>query len=304
MRSHPVWRVVRWIPLTLLLLVAGVLSAMLLRGGMLRVGAWFLVQELPPLLGLITLIVVGLYALGRRRLTRASGLTLVVALLSLLPALMIVWPLAYPASLAHTTPIATVRLPADGPLKVAWGGDRKEVNYHVIAPNQRWAYDLVVEPYFTGSETVTDYGCYGVPVLAPIAGEVVVAHDGEPDEVPGAVSNNVMAPLGNHVALQLETGTFLILAHLKPGSLLVKEGERVTEGQPLGACGNSGNTSEPHIHIHHQRQDPRTNAVLFAEGLPLYFRDHEGRPMPEGGYRVVDGTPVPTGDSVQHRGGK
>jgi hypothetical protein len=73
-------------------------------------------------------------------------------------------------------------------------------------------------------------------------------------------------------------------------------GQRVEEGQEIGQCGNSGNTSEPHIHIHHQRQDPPVVPLNFAEGLPLFFRDHDGAAMPEGGIRDIDGTPVPTWD--------
>jgi len=66
-----------------------------------------------------------------------------------------------------------------------------------------------VEPYLTGSAELTDYGCYGVPVVAPAAGYVVEAHDGEPDMTPGVSSNNTQAPEGNVVALKLETGTYL-----------------------------------------------------------------------------------------------
>ncbi len=128
------------------------------------------------------------------------------------------------------------------------------------------------------------------------------AHDGEPDMIPGAISNNVQMPTGNHIALKLETGTYLIIAHLKPGSVLVKAGDMVEEGQIIGQCGNSGNTSEPHIHIHHQRQDPNFYPVNFAEGLPLYFRDQTGAPMPEGGLRMEDGKPVAIGVTVQHIG--
>ena len=212
-------------------------------------------------------------------------------------------PVAFPMSLEKTTPSATVRLPADVPLKVAWGGDKIETNYHTVAPDQRWAYDFLVEPYVNGSDKLEDYGCYGIPVLAPISGLVTIAHDGEPDEVPGVVSNNYTAPTGNHVVIQLqETGTYLVIAHLKPGSVAVKAGETVEEGQVIGACGNSGNTSEPHIHIHHQRQDPAVFPLNFAEGLPLYFRDHNGNPMPVGGIKVDGETVTLIGDTVQHIG--
>jgi murein DD-endopeptidase MepM/ murein hydrolase activator NlpD len=131
---------------------------------------------------------------------------------------------------------------------------------------------------------------------------VVSAHDGEPDMTPGILSNNLEAPTGNHVFLQLETGTYLVIAHLKQGSLTVKTGETVQEGQIIGQCGNSGNTSEPHIHIHHQRQDPTVYPLNFAEGLPLYFRDHDGQRMPVGGVRIEGDKAIATGDLVRHIG--
>jgi hypothetical protein len=220
----------------------------------------------------------------------------------LLPAILLVRPVAFPASLENTGPEARIRVPADGPLKVGWGGDTLATNYHAATPDQRWAYDLLVEPYAHGSERLEDYGCYGIPVLAPISGLVTLAHDGEPDAVPGVISNNFLAPAGNHVVIKLETGTYLLIAHLKPGSILVKPGDTVTEGQKIGECGNSGNTSEPHIHIHHQRQDPAVFPINFAEGLPLYFRDHDGEPMPEGGIELDGDTVTLTGDTIQHLG--
>lgn len=296
------WRVGRWAPLAVMLLAAAILGGMMLLGGMVRVTAWYALQIVLPILGLVCLIAVVLYTLIRRRLNRGLIITGVVALACLSAAIMMVVPPTYPASLESTRPAATVRLPADVPLKVAWGGDTKQVNQHVVAPDQRWAYDLVVEPYFTGSSELTDYGCYGVPVLAPAAGVVVKAHDGEPDMTPGVASNNYQAPEGNVVVIKLETGTYLLLAHLKPGSVRVQVGDRVAEGQEIGQCGNSGNTSEPHIHIHHQRQDPNLYPLNFAEGLPLYFRDHDGPPMPEGGVRVENGQPVALGATVRHVG--
>lgn len=297
------WCILRWIPVTTILLAVVCLLVMILLGGMGKVMAWYLLQVIPPFLGLIFLIVVVLYTIVRRRLSKAVVITGLVSLLSLCPALLMVVPVAYPASIISAAPSATVRLPANVPLKVVWGGDRLEVNYHVVVPDQRWAYDFVVEPYFTGSAELTDYGCYGVPVVAPAAGYVVEAHDGELDMTPGVESNNAQAPEGNFIALKLEeTGTYLILAHLKPGSILVKAGEKVEEGQVIGQCGNSGNTSEPHIHIHHQRQDPTLYPINFAEGLPLYFRDHDGPPMPEGGVRVENGKPIAIGATVQHIG--
>lgn len=158
------------------------------------------------------------------------------------------------------------------------------------------------EALFHGSANLNDYGCYGVPVVAPAAGKVIQSRDSEPDMTPGAPSNNTTAPGGNFVAIQLDNGAYLLIAHLKSGSVRVKTGDAVEEGQQIGECGNSGNTSEPHIHIHLQRQDPDFYSPNFAEGLPLYFRDHDGPHMPQGGVKVEGDKPIATGDTVQHIG--
>ncbi len=67
------------------------------------------------------------------------------------------------------------------------------------------------------------------------------------------ISHVIPDPIGNTVIFGLETGTYLVIARLKPYSVLVRTGDGLTEGEQLGECDNSGNTSEPHIHIHHQR---------------------------------------------------
>jgi len=275
----------------------------MLQGGIKKVFAWYALQLALPALGLIFLVPLVIYAIVRRRMSRPVLITGAALLLSLLPAVLLVAPVTYPASLSSVTPSATVRLPADVPLKVFWGGDTKDVNQHVVVPDQRWAYDLGVEPYLHGSTKLEDYGCYGIDVLAPIGGEVVSAHDGEPDMTPGEISTDLEAITGNHVAIRIEeTGTYLVIAHLKLNSVAVQVGDHVNEGQVIGQCGNSGHTSEPHIHIHHQREDPNIFPVNFAEGLPLYFRDHDGKPMPEGGILIEGDTITAIGDTVQHTG--
>jgi hypothetical protein len=296
------WRILRGIPISVMTLTLGILLIMFLMEGMTRITAWYLLQSFPPILGLISFLALIIYAIVKRKFSRLFKVTVLVTILSLLPILLWFGIVAYPASLESTEPTATVRLPADEPLKVGWGGDSIETNHHAAAPDQRWAYDLLVEPYLTGSSNLEDYGCYGIPVVASASGVIIDAHDGEPDAIPGVVSNNFEAPTGNHVFIQLETGTYLVIAHLKPGSVSVAKGETVEEGQQIGECGNSGNTSEPHIHIHHQRQDPTVNPINFAEGLPLYFRDHDGPPMPVGGIRFENGNTIAIGDVVQHIG--
>lgn len=296
-------KVLPWLPTTIIVLLFVIGITVLLLDGIAGVAAWYLLQTLLPVIGFVFLLAIALYALIKRRFSRTMGLNMLVSAAALLPILMLLglWPVAYPANRQRTEPAATVRLPADVPLKVGWGGDDVRMNYHASSPDQRWAYDFLVEPYLTGSTELSDYGCYGVPVVAPTAGRITAAHDGEPEQVPGQISNNYTAPLGNHVVIELPTGTYLLIAHMRQGSVAVQVGDMVEEGQPLGECGNSGNTSEPHIHIHHQLQDPADFPVNFANGLPLYFRDHDGPPMPEGGISVENGEIVATGVVVQHQ---
>jgi hypothetical protein len=301
-RSGSVWRILRWVPFGLMVIFLLVLLGMMLAGGMMRISGWYLLQLIPPFLGAIMLITIVIYAILKKRVSRPLMWTGIVSLVSLLPLILWFAPVAYPSSLEKASPAATVRLPSNLPLRVAWGGDSIKTNYHAVAPDQRWAYDLVIEPYFSGSSKLEDYGCYGTPVVAPIGGRVVSAHDGEPDEIPGVVSNNFEAPTGNHVVILMETNTYLVIAHLKNGSVLVEKDDIVVEGQEIGQCGNSGNTSEPHIHIHHQRQDPTVFPINFAEGLPLYFRDHDGQSMPVGGVRFESDVPFAEGDVIRHIG--
>lgn len=293
----------RFVPLGIILVAAIILGAMFLVGGMAKMSAWYAMQFILPVTGLIGLIYSITRAIIIKRLDRLVLITGTISLLGISTVSMMFTLPTFPASLEHTSPSATVRLPANGPLRVAWGGDTKDVNQHVVVPDQRWAYDFVIEPYFTGSSNLNDYGCYGVEVVAPASGLITTAHDGEPDQVPGIPSNNIVAPTGNHIVIKLdETGTYLEIAHLMPGSVTVITGQQVEEGQVIGKCGNSGNTSEPHIHIHHQRQNPSEYPINFAEGLPLYFRDHDGIPMPLGGFTIIGGMPVATGDIVTHLG--
>ena len=278
--------------------------SMFLSGAMPAVWGWLLLLTAGVLLAPLSLLVLIVHAIRKRRFSRPMWATLALAIVALWPGLWNVgWlTITFPYSLEDSKPSATVRLPSNEELRVGWGGDRVATNQHAAVPDQRWAYDLLIEPAAHGSTSLQDYGCYGTPVVAPVAGHVHHAADGSPDHTPSEPSNDLENPLGNTVVLRLETGTYLIIAHLKSGSVQVETGDEVDEGAPIGACGNSGNTSEPHIHIHHQRQDPRVYPVNIAEGLPLYFRDHDGPAMPEGGLDVdsATGDIVLTGAVVQH----
>jgi hypothetical protein len=296
------WITAWWPPLALAVLLFSHAGALAI-GGRVRIAAWLHVLTDIPLAGAVFFVGAVVRMAWKRRVTKAIGATLVLSLIAIAPItwLLRLWPVAFPADIDSTVPTLEIRVPTDEPMRVAWGGNSAATNYHAMTPDQRWAYDLVVEPYFTGSAKLTDYGCFGVAVVAPTSGEVVQALDGEPDVEPGPPANPT-APYGNHVVIEPGAGGHLIIAHLKAGSVAVGSGDRVEEGQVIGACGNSGNTSEPHVHVHYQWEHPREVEMNFARGLPLYFRDHGGSPMPTGGFRREGDRLVALGEVIQHEG--
>jgi hypothetical protein len=208
----------------------------------------------------------------------------------------------YPSSHDDAPSEVRFRLPLDGPVRVAWGGATPDVNYHVVAPDQRWAYDLLVTKDGTthtgDGDGLEDYYCYGMSVRAPVDG-VIRATYTDAREMPVGTLGGTPAG-GNQVVIDVAAGQFLFLCHLQPGSIKVKEGDRVHQGDVVGLVGNSGNTSEPHLHVHLQ-DTPR---LRLGEAVPLYFHDYRvgdhfvERGMPTGGY----GRNGFTGDIVTHAG--
>lgn len=128
---------------------------------------------------------------------------------------------------------------------------------------------------------------FGEPILAPAPGTVVVAHDGEPDHearrsqlalLPYALGQarrvraGAAAVAGNHVVIALGAmGPFVLLAHLRRGSVCVRAGQVVASADRLGECGNSGNSTQPHVHV----QVTDSTHWPTAKGLPLAFRRPE-----------------------------
>ncbi len=189
---------------------------------------------------------------------------------------------------------AILRLPFDGKWWVFWGGDDLQHNYHLVAPDQRHAYDFVVKQngstHKGDGKSVVDYYAFGRTLLAPADGTVVEADNSVPDNKSGVMNTSQI--YGNHVVIDLGNGEFAVMCHFKQGSITVKKGDRVKSGQQIGLCGNSGNSSEPHIHIHLQ---DRAKLGGGAFGLPAPFSNFltDGKP-------VRLGTPV-RGQFVENR---
>ncbi|MBU3146287.1 M23 family metallopeptidase [Clostridium sp. CF012] len=234
------------------------------------------------ILVLINLILLIICLVKKKRVIhKAIALLLSIFLASPILILFDALQLEYPADIDKVKPSITVTWPLKEKTTVGWGGDTIETNLpHAKWASERWAYDLVMEPKNIGSKNLRDYGIYDKEVIAPVSGTIVAAYDKENDILPN--TEKFLSIEGNHVYIKIDkTGTFLLLNHLKKDSVLVKVGDHVNDGDSIGSVGNSGSTSEPHLHIHHQRQDPtKTIYPIFAEGLPLYFKDTDGKPMP------------------------
>lgn len=279
-----------WKKYVLVILVAFLLtswSIVYLAKGVISVIGWWSIQAF-SIVALFILIGVTLLIVWKGIFRqRIDGALLFIVIFSIIGAWPLGWfanigRLAYPADVHSTSPKVVVRFPLNERALIGWGGDRLETNYHVIKPNERWAYDILIPPAEVKSSKLEDYGIYGAKVMAPATGTVVSINNDEKDVEPG--SDDFQSMAGNHIYIRLdESGTYLILAHLKQGSIKVKEGQHVNEGEFLAQVGNSGSSSEPHLHIHHQRQDPSKVSMFLAEGLPLYFQTEKGAMMPERG---------------------
>ncbi|WP_332777612.1 M23 family metallopeptidase [Polaromonas sp.] len=93
---------------------------------------------------------------------------------------------------------------------------------------------------------------YGLNAIAVADAKVASVLDGLPERVANALPTDTTMQnvTGNHVILQLANGQYAFYAHLQPGSLKVRVGDRVKRGQVLALLGNSGNTTGPHLHFH------------------------------------------------------
>ncbi|MBN1359304.1 MAG: peptidoglycan DD-metalloendopeptidase family protein [Sedimentisphaerales bacterium] len=174
-----------------------------------------------------------------------------------------------PAPERNTVPL---RLPFEGLWFVFWGGDTRDLNQHHDTPNQRHAFDFLAvdeagKSHAGEGKANEDYYAFGRKILAPADGVVTDVIEGVRDNRPASM--NPYSGLGNAVFIRHAEHEISVLAHFKLGSITVKVGEKVKAGQGLGLCGNSGNSSEPHLHYHLQN----TPVMQDATGIKCSFSD-------------------------------
>lgn len=159
--------------------------------------------------------------------------------------------------------------------------DLVPVNEHLRSAPRTWRGLVAAEPpeIFVG---------FGRPILAPVTGIIELVHDGEPDHearrsqlalVPYMLGQSQRARLGapglagNHLVIATGSGgPYVLLAHLQRGSVQVQAGQAVSVGAPVARCGNSGNSTEPHLHL----QVSDSTDWTSARGLPFVFRRGDG----------------------------
>lgn len=161
-------------------------------------------------------------------------------------------------------------LPFKGTWLVFWGGDTRKLNTHHDFPNQRFAFDFVgvneEDKTHKGEGLVNeDYYAFEREILAPADGVVTDVIRGVRDNLPGSM--NQFSALGNTVVIEHRPHEVSVLAHLQLGNIRVKVGDKVKRGQVIGLCGNSGNSSEPHLHYHLQN----TPIIQAGTGIKVRF---------------------------------
>lgn len=130
---------------------------------------------------------------------------------------------------------------------------------------------------YSGKRDNNNYYIFGQTVYAPASGKVVKINNEYEDNIPGKMSFNIqdlkankdLFP-GNCVVIDHLNGEYSFLVHLKKGSVMVREGDMVTQGQPVGQVGNSGSSMYPHLH--YQLSDGPD--YINSNGLPVYFYNY------------------------------
>ncbi|ALX49696.1 M23 family metallopeptidase [Lentibacillus amyloliquefaciens] len=155
----------------------------------------------------------------------------------------------------------------EGTYYIGHGGSSTQLNYHNTYEPQAYAVDIVALNNFgfrangLYPKDLEKYEIYSHTLYAPCSGEVVESGDGRPDMTPPEMDSE--NPFGNYVGIGCkETKADVYIAHMQENSVAVDKGDTIQEGQPIGAVGNSGNTSEPHLHIHAEKD---------SVGVPITF---------------------------------
>lgn len=170
-------------------------------------------------------------------------------------------------------------LPFRGRWRVGNGGSRKENSHSWEIFTQRYAYDFIIydstgSSYKNNGLRLEDYYCFEKEILSPADGEIInVSNKIKDYKSVGDFSLDwrVKDFRGNFVIIKHHDKEYSFIAHFKLDSIKVTKGDKVRQGQVIGLCGNSGHSTEPHIHFHLQDSEN----FWVATGLPIKFKKFE-----------------------------
>ena len=165
-------------------------------------------------------------------------------------------------------------LPFDGKWTVINGGVDKSLSHAWGIATQRYAYDFFIvdndgKSLDGDNQSLQSYYCYGKDVLAPADGEVVkISNKHKDSRVNGKKAYcDTWDIRGNFIVMKHAEHEYSLIAHLMPDSISVNIGDMVKQGTLIAKCGNSGNTSQPHIHFQIQTGE----SFFISAGLPVAF---------------------------------
>ncbi|MFN7312296.1 MAG: urea transporter [Bacteroidota bacterium] len=145
-------------------------------------------------------------------------------------------------------------------------GEWKHALDFVVADETKHTYKLP-------GKSVTDFYCYGLPVLAPASGYVTTVIDGIDDNEVGDI--DIRQNWGNVVVIKHADGFYSKLTHLKKDSITVRLNDYVSQGSIIGYCGSSGRSPEPHLHFQTQLT-PFVGSATFPYPIAYYIRNNNG----------------------------
>jgi hypothetical protein len=181
---------------------------------------------------------------------------------------------------------AKLRLPFNGTWIVVQGGRSVYDNGFAATEDNRYAVSFMAlkdgMAYENDGRKNTDYYCYGQPVLAPAGGAVIQAAGNATDHPPGRVPE--VQSRGNYVVIAHGNSEFSMIPYLKAGSLKVRNGQHVKQGDVIGACGNSGSSFAPHVEYSLQN----TRGFPLPKTMPAQFVNY-----------TADGKAIPIGEPLR-----
>ncbi|MCI2229950.1 peptidoglycan DD-metalloendopeptidase family protein [Polaribacter sp. MSW13] len=177
--------------------------------------------------------------------------------------------------------LSKLSLPFDSVWYTHWGGNTYENNYHIKSIQQQGAFDFSIKnnkgkTYKNKGFNNSDYFSWGRNILSPCDGVIIETVDGIKDNNPREINNN--SPKGNYILMKCKKidNEFILMSHFMKGSLRVKKGDKVLRKELIAKCGNSGRTTEPHLHFHIQNTTVDSTSIgLIAKFDSIYLNRKE-----------------------------